>query len=374
MGVLSILKLIDSVVGCPLCTLISCPGFRKVSEVSKVLIIRPGGIGDAVLLGSTINSLKNSYPGCHITILAERRNAEVFHLINNVDKVLCYDRPHEFIQALRGSYDVVIDTEQWYRLSAVVARLVRAPVKIGFATNERRRMFTHQVNYDLNAPEPDNFLALLKPLEIDCQQNVKSASLSLPVHSVARASQLIQPLCSTPFIVIFPGASIKEKCWGVGRFAQVAKFLSELGLGTVVVGGQDDRLAGDIIAGNSGLNLAGMTTLPETAAIIARSCLMLSGDSGVLHIAAGLEVPTVSLFGPSSEKKWAPHGERHLVLNHHLPCSPCAKYGTLPPCPIDASCMRGITVDEVVNAVTMLLARTGAMPSNCCKRDWIETA
>jgi ADP-heptose:LPS heptosyltransferase len=129
-----------------------------------------------------------------------------------------------------------------------------------------------------------------------------------------------------------------------------------------------------IVAGGLGLNLAGLTSLAETAAVIHKSSLLLSSDSGVLHIAVGLGKATVSLFGPGRAKKWAPQGEQHIVINKGLACSPCTTFGTTPPCSIDARCMREITVDEVVNAVTMLLTSLGTMPSKCFKRDWIETA
>ena len=124
--------------------------------------------------------------------------------------------------------------------------------------------------------------------------------LDVPLHSVTKADQLLQPLCSASFVVIFSGASVPEKRWGIERFRHVAKRLSEDGYKVVVVGGEEDRADGDKIVGDAGLNLAGMTTLSETAAVIARSTLVISGDSGVLHIAAGLNISTVSLFGPSS--------------------------------------------------------------------------
>jgi ADP-heptose:LPS heptosyltransferase len=149
--------------------------------------------------------------------------------------------------------------------------------------------------------------------------------------------------------------------------------LSVFGIRTVVVGGKEDRQQGEVIAGGGlGLNLAGQTSLAETAAVIQKSSLLLSGDSGVLHLAVGLGTATVSLFGPGRAKKWAPQGDRHIVINRGLACSPCTTFGTTPPCPIDARCMRDITVDEVVNAVSMLLTSLGTMPSRCCKRDWIE--
>lgn len=351
------LKLLDKVIGRYLCTIISSRLFYTSYNYLTLLIIRPGGIGDAVLLASTINSLKSRYPGLGITILAEQRNSTAFSLIPNVDTVLCYDRPCEFFRALRGRYDVVIDTEQWYRLSAVVARLVRSSIKIGFGTNERRRMFTHRVPYDQNAYEADNFLALLKPLGIDCHLESETPGLTVPPEAVSRASQLLQSLGTGSFVAIFPGASIPEKRWGEDRFRLVAEALSVLGIKIVVVGGKEDRQQGEaIVSGGLGLNLAGLTSLPETAAVIQKSALLLSGDSGVLHIAAGLGVPTVSLFGPGRVEKWAPRGEKHVVINKGLPCSPCTFYGNTPPCPFDVKCMKDITVDEVVNAVKMLLS------------------
>jgi lipopolysaccharide heptosyltransferase II len=327
------------------------------NKTLRILVVRPGGIGDAVLIASAIISLKKIYPDGLITILAERRNVGVFPLIPGIHEVLCYDRPREFFQTLRSRYDVVIDTEQWYRLSAVVARLVKVPIKIGFGTNERSRMFTHVIRYDMAAYEADNFLSLLKPLGVDCHRDAGAATLELPPGALSRAAHLLQPLGTGSFVVLSAGASIPEKRWGVERFSHVSKLLKEDGYKVVVVGGGDDSADGTLIAGDGGLNLAGATTLAETAAVIARSSLVISGDSGVLHIAAGLGVPTVSIFGPSSATKWAPRGTNHIVLDKSLSCSPCSKFGTIPPCPIEARCIRAILPDEVMNAVRRLLPK-----------------
>lgn len=326
-------------------------------EIYSLLLIRPGGIGDAVLLVPMINYLKINYHDCQITILAEQRNASAFSLVSNINEVLCYDRPRELFRVMRKQYDVVIDTEQWHRLSAVVARLVRAPIKIGFDTNERRRMFTNRIQYDQNAYETDNFLALLGPLGINGKGNIGNSCLSIPPQAVFKAYQLLQPLCSDAYVVIFPGGSIEEKRWGAERFSIVSKRLAGIGYRIVVVGGQEDRDTGDMIAGAGGMNLAGMTTLAETAAVISRSCLVISGDSGVLHLAVGLDIPTVSLFGPGNAAKWAPKGEKHIVLNHKLSCSPCTMFGTTPPCPYGVLCMTEITPDEVLAASLHQLKR-----------------
>lgn len=370
------MKLFDAAIGRIAASFISAPAQRKPpSIISSILLIRPGGIGDAVLLAPAICSVKKAYHQVRITILAERRNAGIFSIVPGVDEVLCYDQPRDFLHALRGRYDVVIDTEQSHRLSAVVARFASAPVKIGFDTNERRRMFTNQIPYSHNDYETVSFAHLLKPLGIErCGVKMGTPFLSVPDVASAKAADLLELLHNETFVTIFPGASIAERRWGAERFRRVAEKLSIFGIRTVVVGGGEDRQQGEEITGGGlGLNLAGMTSLSETAAVIQKSSLLLSGDSGVLHIAVGLGKPTVSLFGPGRAKKWAPQGDRHIVINKELPCSPCTTFGTTPPCQINAQCMRDITVDEVANAVTMLLTSVGAMPSQCCKRDWIET-
>jgi ADP-heptose:LPS heptosyltransferase len=370
------MKLLDASVGRIAASVLTVPlHVQPPSVVTSILLIRPGGIGDSVLLAPSIQSIKNCYPSTNITILAERRNAGIFSLISGVDKLLCYDHPREMFQAVRSCYDVVIDTEQWHRLSAAVARLVSAPVKIGFDTNERRRMFTHVVPYSHDDYEAVSFAHLLQPLGIGAEAvEVGVPFLSIPFAESVYATKLLGLFHDKLFVTIFPGASIPERRWGADRFRLVAEALSSFGIKIVVVGGKEDRKQGEVTGGGAALNLAGMTSLSETAAVIQKSALLLSGDSGVLHIAAGLGVPTVSLFGPGRAKKWAPRGEHHIVINKELPCSPCTKFGNTPPCPYNVSCMSNITVDEVVNAVTMLLTSVGAMPSQCCKRDWIEMA
>lgn len=374
---IQLLKKLDAVIGHFVVTLFSPPVCSELaSPVTSLLLIRPGGIGDAVLLSPLIRSLKKTYPAIHITVLAEERNAGVFSLIPGVGNLLRYDRPADLIKALRSSYDVVIDSEQWHRLSAVVARIVSASAKIGFETNERRRMFSHPIPYSQADYEAVSFGHLLEPLGIEVDaRGTATQFLFPPATALAKAEALLGSLNEQPFVVIFPGASIPERRWGADRFQRVAELLSSFDIRMVVVGGKEDQRQGEMIIDDGlGLNLAGVTSLAETAAVIQKSSLLLSGDSGVLHVAVGLGVPTVSLFGPGRAKKWAPQGAHHIVINTGLSCSPCTTFGTTPPCPIDARCMRDIGVDEVLTAVTRLLTIRGAMPRNTCKRDSIEPA
>jgi len=372
---IGMMKSLDAVIGRLAVSLLARPGITsRPRSITTILLIRPGGIGDAVHLIPAINAIKAAYPDAAIDVLAEKRNSAIFNLSPHIRQVFHYDRPAELFRALRTAYDVVIDTEQWHRLSAVVAHMTRAPVLIGFATNERARLFTHALDYSQDDYESDSFFRLLAPLGIEPRE-VSCPFLAVPHEAVERAEVILEKLTGKVFVTIFPGASIPERRWGAERFGKVAEMLTALGVAVVVVGGKEDTGLGEmIVAGGRGLNLAGRTSLSETAAVIQKSALLLGGDSGVLHLAVGLGIPTVSLFGPGRAKKWAPRGEHHLVIDKGLPCSPCTTFGTTPPCPIAAQCMNDITTDEVFNAVTVLLTATGGLPSACCKKEWIERA
>ncbi|HSR36041.1 MAG TPA: glycosyltransferase family 9 protein, partial [Desulfurivibrionaceae bacterium] len=290
-------------------------------------------------------------------VLAEKRNSGVFALVSGVNQVLRYDVPRELLAALRLRPDLAIDTEQWHRLSAVVARLTSAGTLIGFATNERARLFHHAVPYSHDDYEAESFFHLLNPLGIGPPPALAVPFLSVPEQTQSRAAHLLTPLAGKPFVTLFPGASIAERRWGTERFAEVASRLARQGYTIVVVGGKNDRSTGEALAAAAGgLNLAGQTSLAETAAILAQSALLISGDSGVLHLAVGVGTPTVSLFGPGITQKWAPRGPRHRVIDQEFPCSPCTRFGYTARCPRQAACLRQITPAMVIEAASSLLA------------------
>ncbi len=352
------LKKIDGLVGPLLARLLPRPAqVATITQTpSSFLLIRPGGIGDAVLLIPMILALKKAYPDCRVEVLAENRNHRVFALCPGVDRVFCYDNARDLLLVLRRRYDVAIDSEQWHRLSALVARTIRSPIKIGFGTNERKRLFTHSIGYRHESYEMRSFFDLLTPLNIDVPMPISYPFLAVPASVQQSADNFLENTLNKPFVVLFPGASIPERCWGAEKFHQLAIRLFDVGVSVVVVGGQEDYAVGAaILADTSGLNLAGKTNLPETAGVLSRSQLLVSGDSGVLHLGAGLGVSTVSLFGPGIADKWAPVGESHTVINHALPCSPCTRFGTTPPCPIGAKCIQDISVEEVFSAAKKLL-------------------
>lgn len=360
---IKLLKYLDLLLGRLLVFFLPSPVKKEVGSPRSVLLIRPGGIGDAVLLLPAIRTLKSAFPDASIDILAEKRNSQIFQLCPFVDHLFRYDRLAEFRQVANRRYDLVIDGEQWHRLSAVVVRLIRGAQKIGFATNERGRMFTDEVDYSHADYETESFARLLAPLGCEAQVDLSLPFLQIP-HSVKSAAELL-PEVSEPYVALFPGASIEERKWGARRFAELAQRFIAGGCGVVIVGGREDIGVSEEIVLNAPkvVSLAGRTSLLGTAAILKDAALLISGDSGVLHIAVGLNVPTVSLFGPGIAKKWAPRGKKHRVVNLELPCSPCTRFGTTPPCPIGAKCIQDISVDRVFQEAMELLSALSEAPN-----------
>ncbi len=354
-----VLKFLENVAGESLVRLLSHVPRKKISEpawIRSILFIRPGGIGDAVLLAPVIQTLKHSLPGTSIDVLAESRNAEIFALCPGVDNIYRYDRPHDLMTVLQKKYDVVIDSEQWHKLSAVVARLTGAPVSIGYATNSRMKLFTVRVSYSHSDYEVISFLNLITPIKPGLSVDIQKPFLNVKSDVLLKVKSLLS-VSSSKIITIFPGASIEERRWGTDNFHHVAKLLNEKGYGISIVGGKNDRKSGDqIVRGlHNAFNLCGIFSLPETAAVLKLSALLITGDSGIMHLAFALGTPTLSLFGPGIEKKWAPQGADHIVINKRIACSPCTKFGYTPKCKKGAECLNQISLEEVYKKSIYLL-------------------
>ena len=321
----------------------------------QVLFIRPGGIGDAVLLIPSIIAFSKYFPAAQIEVLAEKRNAQIFDFCTNINHVYCYDCLADWLSIVKKSYDVVVDSEQWYRLSAVFGSVFAGRTLVGFGTNERTRLLTCAIDYDVNRYEAYSFLSLLSPWKIDSHKNFHTPFLSLPKEGRERVLLLIKDFLDAPFIVLCPGGSRPEKGWGEEKFTELAERLARQGLKSVILGGPDDlSLARTIAERSGGLCLAGGTSLFESAVILEKSSIVVANDTGLLHLAVGLGRHTVSLFGPSNRLKWAPRGTGHRAVSAGCDCSPCSKFGNVPHCKRGVQCMHDISVTQVIAAVESL--------------------
>jgi len=360
MNKIKFLKLFDKVAGKPFVWLLSIRWEDKKEmpeKFKKVLFIRPGGIGDAVLLLPAIHLLRENFPDSHIDILCEKRNVEIFRLSRDINHIYLYDKGFDLFKYIWNRYEIVIDTEQWHRLSAVVAYLTRAVVRIGFITNERGKLFTHQIPYSHDDYEAYSFFHLIEPL-IGETHDFKVDKPFIYIENDFSPHLLSGFMKKEDKIIaIFPGASVPERRWGGEKFGKVAKALSDKGYKIVIFGSSADQVDAETIKryADDCIDLTGKTNLRDVAAVLKMSKLLITADSGLMHIAYGVGTPAVSLFGSGIEKKCAPKGKKQIVLNKHLPCSPCTKFGYTPHCNRGVECLSSISVDDVVKGVETIL-------------------
>ncbi len=363
---IALLKRIDDWLGPLACrvlsrpqTATSYPSLRSLE--GPLLVVRPGGIGDAVMLLPMLASLRAGFPGRAIDVLCEQRNGDIFALFDESMGRLLYDRePFAVLRRLRhAGYAAVLDTEQFHHFSGVLAAWTRAPLRVGFKLNTKRNaLYTHLVSYDLDGREDVQFGRLLRAVQ-------SSAPPLPPKFALLRDASLPDPpsdllrdlLPGSGYAVLHAGGSAIEKRWAPDRYARLCDRLNErFRLRTVLVGGAGDRaLVAAILRAcrTSPVDACGLLPLPLTAALCRGARVFVGPDSGIAHLAQAVGVHSAVLFGPSDPVKWGP-GPEGRVVTHPVPCGPCAIFGYNKPCRTYA-CMDGITAEAVEQALASLL-------------------
>lgn len=361
----SLLKLADAFAGPVACGLLSrtqkTAEHRHADQVEgPVLVIRPGGIGDGIMLIPTLHALRKALPGRPIDILCEARNQEIFKLALPECKTMAYDKtPLAALRMLRHEgYECVIDTEQFHNFSGVMAALTRAPLRIGFKINTHRRgLYTHSVSYDLDGREDVQFGRLLSA--------ALGREVSLPprfgiIDAAALPEFPEHLLPSGKFIALHAGGSIPCKRAPVKELANACYAVeSKLDLKTVIIGSPADcgyaaELASEI--GNGVINRCGRLSLAQTAALCSKATVLLGPDSGIAHLAVAVGTPAIVLFGPSDPAKWGPPEGYGETIQVQLPCSPCSIFGYTKPC-LNYECMTNIKSQPIIEALCRAAAK-----------------
>lgn len=376
-----LLKFTDATLGATLCralrTLYLLRGYGgpppdpTAVEVSRILVIRPGGMGDMIILAPFLRLLQGRYPDAQIDVVCEERNLPVLKLFGLAVMGLPYDRrPLRFLRILKNrTYDLSVDTEQFHHFSAIFSALGGAPVRIGFKLNPLRNpAYTHLINYDPDAKERDQFARLFVPLGIDVAPASHAGVLAggafvLPKDTAAEMAELAS---STGCVAFHIGCAADHKCWPIEKFGEVMRRVHrEFGSVPVLLGGERDRHASaDIVEalradGVPALSFAGQLPLPASAGVLANADLFVGGDSGLAHLAVAMGKRTVVIFGPSDHVKWGSGDPAQTVISKGLPCAPCFLFGFHKPCRA-RPCLETISVEEVVAACRRDLASRGA--------------
>jgi heptosyltransferase-2 len=332
--------------------------------VQKILIRGPNWVGDAVMAIPAMKAVREHFRDAEITVLVRPWVAGLFTSASFVDRVWSEPKPSSLwdwtriARAIRtGGFELALLLPNSFE-SALMMFLAGVPQRIGYATDARSWMLTDSIKpVDKARHQSHYYLDLVKMVAAGSAQPSIEITAALEERSEARRllqTEGIPP--GAPFLVLNPGAAYgSAKRWYADRFARVADTLSrELQLSVALIGSEGEReVAEEVCTGITSRTavLNGKTSLEILIGVLAESSLMITNDSGPMHIAAALGVPTVAVFGSTDETATGPCGPRTRIVKHAVECSPCL----LRECPIDHRCMTGVTVDDVCRAARELV-------------------
>jgi predicted lipopolysaccharide heptosyltransferase III len=350
------------------------------SKVRKVLLIQLGDIGDVVWSEPTVRAFRETFPSVEVSVLARSGFGELFEAHTDVRRIfnvpavkggIFADLVAQFalVGELRHErFDIVFDLRAGDR-GAVMAWLTRAPVRVSHYYPQdipiwRNTLFTHIVS-----PPPletlvqgavEQTLRIVREFGVDTADRTPKLRLS---DEVRRRVEVILRESGIDdggrWVSVNPFSRWPYKEWPHERWVPVLNGLWERHqLAAVLVGSPDERQKSTLLASRlSGpaFNLAGKTTLAELAGVLRLAALHVGVDSAAPHIAAAVGVPTITLYGPSDWRYWAPPGDRHLVVAPADECAPCFLKG----CEGKgwSRCLEEMPVERVADAVEEMLKR-----------------
>lgn len=362
-----LLRALDRYLGIPLVIAAGqCRRRAILPEDSKrVGILCLGCIGDLVLLSGPLADLARERPQIRQTIFCSEANQEVAHMAPSAAEVvvLPVKNPLQAAALVRqqGIFDAWLDAGQWPRLGALISYAALARYTIGFRSpgQHRHHVYDAAVPHSRECHELDNFRNLFKQLGIECRCLPR-----LDLRPQAEAELPGGKLPDTPYAVLhmFPGGfRAQMKQWPEAHWRQTARALLDRGLDVLLSGGPADQAGNEALARSLGSdrvkNLAGVRVGP-TALLLRHAAVVLSVNTGIMHLAAAVDAPLVSLTGPVSSRRWGAVGRpgRLVSLDSPRACAPCLHLGFEYPCR-ENICMGEITVACVLKAVDSLLAQ-----------------
>jgi heptosyltransferase-2 len=336
----------------------------------RILIVAPNWIGDAVLSLPVVDGCTHYWPEADLTVLARGGVAALFEASESAVRIVGYQRgdgAHRIGNLLGVGWRLRRERFNLALLlpnslsSAIVAWLAGVPERLGYSTDGRGWLLTHRLRdrrKERGLHQVEYYLGLLRSLGASQVDRIPRLQLK------AKCSEMGLSLLSDMgvdkreiLIGVHPGAAYGEtKRWFPERFGAVLARLQKSGRRFLLLGGPGEELIAQQISmrmDHPPIDLVGKTTVAEALALVSMCGLFLSNDSGLMHVAAALNIPQVALFGSTDPQKTAPLNNRAVVIHpEHVSCTPCLKRS----CPEDLECMKAITVDEVATAAEQLLA------------------
>ena len=340
------------------------------SPPRRILLIKPSAIGDVVHALPVLSLLRRKWPDAHIAWLLTPACANLLEGHPLLDEVILFQRRQlgrpwrrpgataglfsSFAKNLRGGdFDLVVDLQGLFR-SGWMSWQTRAPVRVGFANGRELSplFYTHRV--DVGTTEQH---AIDRYLKVTAALGCGDAPVEFPFHVTDDDRRHVESLVppDQSYAVLIPGTNWPTKRWPVDKFASLVKPLRDrFGLATVAAGSPDESSLAEQIAGAGGTNVAGKTTLRQLVALLRGASLVIANDSGPMHIAAALDKPLVTPFGPTNPVRTGPYRREDAVLRLDVPCSPCYSRKCS-----HQSCLRWLEVEAMLDLAEKQLTRAG---------------
>ena len=329
------------------------------TKMYKILVIGPSWVGDTMLMQPMLLRLRQRHPECRIDVLAPPWTAALLHAMPEVHEVIINPFPHgalrigaryQFGKKLHGAqYDQAIVLPNSLK-SALVPFFARIPLRTGFVGEARYGLLNDARKLDKTSLPlmVERFAQLAEDKQGKIPRPMANPRLEVSAALRNATLQKLGLVLDKPVAVFCPGAEYgPAKRWPAAYFAEIAQRLQHRGYAVWLIGSAKDREAADkiIALGNSEcLNLCGITDLTDAIALLSCAQLVISNDSGLMHLAAALDRPLLALFGSSSPQFTPPLSPHAEVVKLDLKCSPCFKRE----CPLGHfNCMKQLTPDLV---------------------------
>jgi len=344
----------------------------------RILIIKPSSFGDVLHALPVLNGLRTRFPHAKISWLVSTACAGLLEGHPALDDIILFDRKRfgrigrnlrvtmeflEFIQSLRRKqFDLVIDLQGLFR-SGFFAWISGASVRIGFASAREFAWLFY--NHRLRPEHPDihavhqNYLAgqILGFDNLPIRFDIHVQQAAREEARVILEQNGIQP--NESFVLLAPTTRWETKIWPAEYFAAVGRWIQEqYQLPVVVTGGPDEKDITSNVAkqiGGLAVDVAGKINIPQLTALVESARLIITNDSGPMHLAAALNTPLIAIYGPTNPQRTGPFGHEQAVLRLNLPCSPCYIRKTAQ-CPYQHRCMKDLTPEMVIEKVNELLS------------------
>jgi len=343
-------------------------------DLTRTLILKPSSMGDIVQALPVLTALRESRPDARVWWMVAKPFTDLLAGHPRLEGVIPFDRKRyariwwnpaamrdflRFVRDLRRhGFTAVLDLQGLLR-SGLLARFTGARARVGFAAARELAPLFYTERVEVPGPDMhsvDRYLLVARAAGLAPPRATDHLPVPAPARERARAILAEAGLGpGEPFVVVGADARWTTKQWPAERYARVIDCVrAALGVRSVLVGGPDGKPAAERIgraAAEAPIDLTARTTLKELVGLIAEARVMVTNDSGPMHIAAAVGTPAVAIFGPTNPDRTGPYGPGHRIVTAAAPCRPCYRRQCVLGGTDALACMTGVTADEVAEAV-----------------------